>query len=281
MSQKLHALSAFRASAWVMTLVLFCLSASGWAAPPKRPSPPPAQGCSAWQDDFSSRKLDSKRWVVANGQAPGYITGSHIGYYQPDHVSVQNGFLKILLTQETGLVDGSNGYISRGGLIYTKATCGYGTYEWTMRMSSTSSTPNGSGAWVSGSVSAGFLYVNNSETEIDFEYSARSPEDVWAVNWLNTDPRHDPTPSMEAADTTSLLDATAVFHTYKFIWAPGVITFYIDDVQVAQHTTHVPIAPAYFMINHWGTNSDGWGGPATPGVSRYFYVDSVSYTPLQ
>ena len=35
------------------------------------------------------------------------------------------------------------------------------------------------------------------------------------------------------------------------------------------------------MINHWGTNSDGWGGPATPGVSRYFYVDSVSYTPLQ
>jgi beta-glucanase (GH16 family) len=280
MAQKLHGRSPFRASPWVTALMLLCIAARGWAAPAKRPSPP-AQGCAAWQDDFSSRRLDSKRWVVANGQAPGYTAGNHIGYYQPDHVSVENGFLKILLTQETGLVDGSDGYISRGGLVYTKATCGYGTYEWTMRMSSTSSTPNGSGAWVSGSVSAGFLYVNNSETEIDFEYSALSPDYIWTVNWLNTNSHRDPTEAMETADAIELLDATTTFHTYKFVWAPGVITFYVDDVQVAQHTTNVPSSPAYFMINHWGTNSPYWGGPATPGVNRYFYVDSVSYTPPQ
>ncbi|MBZ5562764.1 MAG: glycoside hydrolase family 16 protein [Acidobacteriia bacterium] len=281
MSKKLHVLCPFGALAWVITLVLLSLSANGWAAPAKRPSPPPPT-CAAWQDDFGSASLDPNRWVIANGRAPGYIPGNHIGYYQPDRVSVENGFLKILLTQETGLVDGFNGYISRGGLIYTKATCGYGTCEWTMRMSSTSSTPSGSGAWVSGSVSAGFLYVNNSETEIDFEYSALSPENVWTVNWHNTKPRRDPTSSMETADAVPMPDATVYPpHTYRFVWAPGVLTFYIDDGQVAEHTTDVPSAPAYFMINHWGTNSTGWGGPATPGVSRYFYVDSVSYTPLQ
>ena len=34
------------------------------------------------------------------------------------------------------------------------------------------------------------------------------------------------------------------------------------------------------MINHWGTNSDNWGGTATVGTTRYAYFDWVSYTPL-
>jgi beta-glucanase (GH16 family) len=264
-----------RAVAWTAVLVIVGGMMSAAAAPPKRPS---GQGCSAWQDDFSSGKLAPDRWVVASGQAPGYIAGNHIGYYQPDHVTIENGYLKILLTQEGSA---SKGYISRGGLVYTKATCGYGAYEWTMRMSSTAASSDASGAGVSGSVSAGFLYVNNSETEIDFEYSAATLEDVWAVNWLNTHPRRTPTSAMETATRVSESDATATFHTYRFIWAPGVISFYIDDGLVATHTTDVPSTPAYFMINHWGTNSSGWGGWATPGTSRYFYVKSVSYTPPQ
>ncbi|MFB3923110.1 MAG: glycoside hydrolase family 16 protein [Terriglobia bacterium] len=250
------------------------------AAPPKRPNPPPPAPCPAWSYDFGSGSIDPNIWVIANGRAPGYIAGSHIGYYDPNHVKVVNGYLQILLTQQTGVVDGNNGYISYGGLIYTKKTCGYGTYQWTMRMSSTSSTPSGSGAWVSGSVSAGFLYVNNSETEIDFEYSAASPQYVWAVNWLNTNPRRDPSSSMETATAVNWPVATAYpEHTYTFVWAPGIITFYFDGALVATHTTDVPSAPAYFMINHWGTNSPNWGGLATPGTNRYFYVKSASYTP--
>jgi len=33
------------------------------------------------------------------------------------------------------------------------------------------------------------------------------------------------------------------------------------------------------MINHWGTNNPLWGGTATIGVERYFYVDWVRFTP--
>jgi hypothetical protein len=27
------------------------------------------------------------------------------------------------------------------------------------------------------------------------------------------------------------------------------------------------------MINHWGTNNTGWGGLATPNITRYMFVE--------
>ncbi len=238
--------------------------------------------CSTWQDDFSGTQLDLSLWVIPSGQAPGYIPGQHIGYYQPDHVSVGGGFLSMLLTQEIGSVDTNPaGVVSRGALIYTQMKCGYGTYEWTMRMSSTAGSPAEPGYPASGSVSAGFIYVNNSQTEIDFEFSGQNSDTVYAVNWLNPTPSSDPTPADETFTAVSPFDSTSAFHTYRFVWEPGMISFFIDGILQAQHTTNVPTAPAYFMINHWGSDSPNWGGPATLGTARYFYVDRVSYTPLQ
>ena len=56
---------------------------------------------------------------------------------------------------------------------------------------------------------------------------------------------------------------------------------YIDGKLVSTHTSNIPSAPAYIMINHWGTNSTGWGGQATIGVQRYLYVSSFTYTPYE
>ena len=72
----------------------------------------------------------------------------------------------------------------------------------------------------------------------------------------------------------------AGFHHYKFVWVPGKIDYYIDGVLVSTHTSNLPSAPAYIMMNHWGTNSTGWGGLATVGVERYLYVSSFNYTPM-
>jgi endo-1,3-1,4-beta-glycanase ExoK len=238
------------------------------------------QPSSGWRDDFSSGQIDATRWVVGNGQAPGYIPYYHIGYYDPTHVSVADGYLVMLLTQENGTVDETGqGVISRGGLLYTRQTYGYGTYEWRMRMSSTSTTSEGDGNPESGSVSAGFLYVNNSQTEIDFEFSGLNPSTLWLVSWLNPNPKLDPTGANETYTAVQPFDSTSSFHTYKFVWQRGKITYYIDGVLKAVHKTNVPKAPAYFMINHWGTDGPNWGGTASVGVSRYFYVDWVSYTP--
>jgi glycosyl hydrolase family 16 len=240
---------------------------------------------SGWEEGFSAGRLDSRFWEIGNGRAPGYLAGNHIGYYQPDHIGFASDagggrYLSLLLTQENGPVDSNpNGVISRGVLLQTRKVYGYGTYEWRMRMSSSAATPQGAGNAVSGSVSAGFVYANNSETEIDFEFSGRQPDTLFMVNWLNPKPALDPTPEGETLSTLQNVDVTGVFRVYKFVWEPGRITLYIDGSQIAVHTTDVPSTPAHFMINHWGTNSMNWGGMATVGRPRYFYVDWVRFTP--
>ncbi len=242
--------------------------------------PSAAKGCQAWVDYFNQGRLDPARWTVANGAAPGYIAGYHRGYYDPTHVSLANGMLSMLLTQTIGTVDGNSGGVtSRGAMIFTNSACGYGTYEWTMRMSSTADSPGVYGEPVSGSVSAGFIYVNNSQTEIDFEFSGLDPETLWLVNWLNPNPRQDPTEANETYTGITPFESAAGFHNYKFVWSRGKISYYIDGVWKADHTTNVPTAPAYFMINTWGTDSGNWGGAATLDTPRYVYVSKAAFTP--
>jgi beta-glucanase (GH16 family) len=265
--------------------MLALLLAGVLALPTLAAGAPPGKPGSAWRDDFSGTTLSKKFWVIASGQAPGYRAGIHLGAYDPSHVKLvadgTGSYLQLLLTQQIGTVDSNpTGTLSQGALIYTKSKYGYGTYEWRMRMSSTSATPNGSGDSVSGSVSAGFVYVNNSQTEIDFEFSALDPDTLYMVNWLNPNPLTDPTDADRTYDTLYSLTVSTEFHNYKFVWQPGQIDFYVDGVLRSTHTTNVPSAPAYFMINHWGTDSPYWGGAATTGTSRYFYVDWVQFTPL-
>ncbi len=231
-----------------------------------------AQASSGWQDDFTGSTLDLSRWIVMNGQAPGAIADNHIGYFQPDRVSLSNSYLVLLLTQENGQVGTNpNGVISRGGGIHTTQTYGYGTYQWRMRMSSTAGSPLDAGNAVSGSVSAGFIYVNNSQTEIDFELSGQTPNTLFMTDWHGI--------NNSTTVSVPLYGISSDFHTYKFVWTRGKITYYVDDVVQATVTTNVPTAPAYFMISHWGSNSTNWGGLATIGVSRYFYIDWASYSP--
>ncbi|HXE76086.1 MAG TPA: glycoside hydrolase family 16 protein [Candidatus Xenobia bacterium] len=248
---------------------------------PGAPAAPKPNRGSGWEDDFTGGQLDRKRWTVSSWWAPGYIANDHIGYYEPENVSLQGGYLVMRLWQEPGLVDENpNGVISHGAHVTTKQKYGYGTYEWRMRMSSTAATPTGVGEPVSGSVSAGFIYVNNSQTEIDFEFGGHLPETLYMVNWYNTDPSTGPFESQEEYTAEPIPGLNSQFMTFKFVWEPGKISYYVNRELKAVHTTNVPTAPAYFMINHWGTNNPYWGGPATFNTDRYFYIDWVRYTPL-
>ena len=255
----------------------------------------------AWEDHFEG-VLDENRWTIEYegrpGQkfgAPGFIANTHVGYYLADaeHVKLDNGSLRLRLKQEQ---DGTL-VTSSGALIFTQQTYGYGTYEWRMRMSSTAATPYEGGFPTSGGVSAGFIYVNNSETEIDFEYSGHVLQDadssndarIYMGNWHNQDPSTDPNEVTESTFSTPIVPgANTDFRTYKFIWKEGKITFFIYDdsgttlIYQTEQTTNVPSAPAHFMINHWGTNNpNGFGGGATIGVDRYFHVDWVKFTPQE
>ena len=233
----------------------------------------------AWDEQFSG-PLSGKKWTISEWFAPGYRPGQHQGYYEAENAVVQDGCLVMRLWQETGDVDGNpDGVISHGAHIASKQKYGYGTYEWRMRMASTATSPMGAGEPVSGGVSAGFTYVNNSEAEIDFEFAGHAADTLYMASWHNTSPATGPFDDQLTESVAPLSDVSDAFHTYKFVWEPGRVSYYVDDVLQAVHTTDVPSAPSYFMINHWGTNSPFWGGLATLDVERYFYVDWVRFTP--
>jgi endo-1,3-1,4-beta-glycanase ExoK len=225
-------------------------------------------GSNTFSDTFGGGHLDPSKWLATNGPAPGNISGVNYGSFVSSNVDLSKGMLCLKLTQQQG----PNGIISVGGEIQSATTYSYGTYEWVMRASSTSSTPTGTGSVVSGQISSGFSFVNNSQTEIDFEIEGQHPNTVWMTNWQTTSRKQYSSVFLSAPD--------AGFHRYKFVWVPGKIDFYVDNVLVSSHTNNVPSAPAYIMMNHWGTNSKGWGGLAAVGVQRYLYISSFMYTPL-
>jgi endo-1,3-1,4-beta-glycanase ExoK len=224
-------------------------------------------GNGSFSDNFGTGNLDPSKWLASNEPAPGNISGVNYGSFVPSNVDLSKGMLCLKLQQQQG----ASGVLSIGGQLQSLTTYGYGTYEWVMRASSTSATPSGAGSVVSGQISSGFSFVNNSQTEIDFEVEGQNPNTVWMTNWIST--------TQKQYSNVSLANPEAGFHHYKFVWSPGKIDYYIDGTLVSTHTSNVPSAPAYIMINHWGTNSTGWGGHATVGIERYLYVSSFIYTP--
>lgn len=246
-------------------------------APPPVPPPVPKP---TFIDTFAAGKLDTTKWIASNWGAPGNVTGVNQGTFDPTHLDFTQGMLRITVTQTqlAGAAQGK-GVVSVGGEIQSKQTFGYGTYDIVMRMSSTSPTANGAGSIVSGSDSGFFTFLNNSETEIDIEYLGANPSNIWLTNWINTTPANPPTQHQYSEPAAAgLADG---FHDYKMVWAPGKVDWYIDGKLMAEHTQDVPSKPAYIMLNFWGTNSTSWGGLATVGTTRYFYVKSVSFTPAQ
>jgi hypothetical protein len=226
---------------------------------------PSAPAGATFFDNFSSGSLDTSKWIPSNWGAPGG------GTFVPSNLDFSTGMLRIKVTQT---YNSSGGIASVGGELQSKQILGFGTYEWVIRASSTSSTPTGSGVAVSGQISSGFVYVNNSQTEIDSpEIEGQNPGTLWWTTWTSVNTK-------QSTSSQAPFAPEAGFHSYKCVWTPSSISFYVDGALVSQHTGVVPQTPAYAMINHWGTNSTGWGGLATPNVTRYMFVRSFSFVPL-
>jgi beta-glucanase (GH16 family) len=224
-----------------------------------------AQG--AFVDTFDGGSLNTSLWVVDTGNAPGNIANVNVGTLSASNVDLSQGVLAMKLTQT-----GSAPVTSVGAEVRSVNTYGYGTYEWVMRASSTATTPGGAGSVTSGQISSGFTYINNSQTEIDSpEIEGQTPNLLEWTNWSTT--------AKQQYSSTTLANPQAAFHSYKFIWQPGQVDFYVDGALVTTHTMNVPSAPAYILMNHWGTNSTGFGGLATSGTTRWLYFSKFAYSP--
>jgi len=178
-------------------------------------------------------------------------------------------------------VDDSGVLHSDGAEIKTIANFGYGTYEFELKASSTEENPySRDGKSVSGSITGAASFLHLSETEIDIEYEGdpHRAHLIWTSTWV--DEKKAPQQTKVRMPNIHAYWPQQRFHTYKYIWKPGKVTFYRDGELISVHTKVVPEKPAPFLFNHWGTNSLDWGGLASPGKTRYMYVKSFSFTPL-
>ncbi len=246
------------------TAILTVLTVGAWAQSPK------------FSDTFSEGRLDTSKWKIATYNSPDSKPGINNGKYAPSAIDFTQGMLRISVQQSApgGPVE------SLGGAIISKERFGFGTYDFEMRMSSTSPTPEGDGETMTGAVSSGFVYYNKSESEIDLEFLGNENA-IWISTWNNTNPSVDPTSFDRVTKKVSNKSLATGFHHYTLQWTPKAVDVYIDSTQVAHQTHHVPQSPGYIILQHRGTNSDQWGGTATPGTTRYMYVKSVSYTPME
>ncbi len=237
-----------------------------------------------FSDDFNTGKLDTNKWKIGTYKSPDSHPDVNDGVYIPEALDFSHGMLAITSTQPRNHSGHRGGAVqSYGGIIISKERFGYGTYEFVMRMSTTSPTPDGKGDTQTGSVSSGFLYWNKSESEIDLEFLG-DENAIWITNWYNKHPKDAPKPPFDdiRQETQVENDYLATrFCTYRIEWTPGRVKVYIDDTLVAEHKHHVPTAPAQIILQHRGTNSDKWGGVAAIDQTHYFYVKSVSFTPMK
>jgi beta-glucanase (GH16 family) len=208
---------------------------------------------SSSQNEFTFSGLT---WEKDSGTAPPVgNTNGNTGAFSTANVAVGNEIVLTLTQTEQG-----SQILSEGAEIRTKQAFGYGTFEFTSRVS----------AVVSGTTASGFLFTNNSQTEIDMEQTGNRPDAVDCTNWSGLQNYQD-------SEITGF-DQTAS-HDFKIVWQAGEVDWYVDGQLIVSHTQAVPVAPAPFLFNVWGTNKSTWGGYATPNVTRSMSVSNFRYTP--
>lgn len=220
----------------------------------------------SFEDNFDT--IDTKYWNVSDWAAPGNLNQNN-GMFEIENVSIVDGYLRLELNQYVA-DDGS--IISLGGELSSVYEFGYGTYEFRMRSGSTSETPYGIGDNVSGGVSASFTYQTDAITEIDIEFEGQNTY-THLLSWVNG-----------TRQNWAQLDLGIThdrFYTYRIIWSEESIVFFRDSIEIGRHSGNIPSIPSPMFFNHWGTNNRWWGGIASPGVSRYMFVDYFRFEPLQ
>jgi len=195
-------------------------------------------------------------WEKDSGTAPpvGNVNGN-VGSFSTSNVAVGDEIVLTLTQIEQG-----GQILSTGAEIHTKQAFGYGTFEFTSRVSEV----------VSGTTASGFLFTNNSQTEIDMEQTGNKPDAVDCTNWFGLQNYQDT--EITGFDQT-------LSHDFKIVWSANEVDWFVDGQLIVRHTQAVPVAPAPFLFNIWGTNKNEWGGYATLDVTRSMYISNFRYTP--
>lgn len=233
---------------FILTLMV-CMGMVAFAAPPLG-------------DPFTAEfdGFDTVNWHKADGWTNGSMFNCG---WKANHVTFSEGNMTLTLDNEK-----SSGRPYTAGEYRTNKFYHYGTYEVRMKA-----------AKQAGVVSSFFTYTGPSDNqpwdEIDVEILGKDTTKMQVNYFVNGVGGHE---GMIALG----FDASEDFHTYKIVWMPESIEWYVDDVLV--HTAkgkNLPKRPQRIMMNLWpGIGVDGW-------LQSFHYkqplkaeYDWVKYSPL-
>ena len=182
-----------------------------------------------FSDEFNGTTLDTSKWntLLGGSHTPGTNHGE-LQYYTDDSVTLSGGVLH--LTGARRLMQGFN-YTS--GVIATEGKFSqlYGYFEIKAKV------PAGNGFWPAFWMLPPTLWAP--ETDI-LEMKGSNPSKNYMTNhWSGG----------SNGGTYTGPNFSTSFHTFGVAWSAGSLTWYIDDVQRFQSTSHVSSVPMYLIAN--------------------------------
>ncbi len=219
-----------------ITLILITLLMSVFAFSPSK------KGYKlVWQDNFSSKNIDTKAWTHEVARS-GWVNNEKQRYTDGENAVQKKGKLMLIARYE------NNEYTSARMITENKRMFTYGYFEIKAKL------PSGNGTWP-----ALWMLGNNNDQvgwpdcgELDImEHIGREPGVVFSS--IHNRSGYGATPY---SGKVNIINPYDKFHIYAMEWTPEYITFFVDDRQIYYYKPETKTPenwpfdkPAYFIFN--------------------------------
>ena len=214
-------------------------------------------------DTFSSKKMDSKKWLIPTWYSP--YDGTYVGrtQFRTSQNSglplIKSGYARIELEtyNPTGFSMYGTDLISKRSF---KTTSKGVLFTYVVRMQQ---------KFPKGAVAGLFLYSlkEGSDTlhdEIDFELLGNDPKKVH-TNIYGNEPLGVGRPTSHRFKSGSATTS----HTYQILWATDSVSWYVDGTLVRTITSAeapIPTGPMFLHVNYWAPDA-GWTEAYSSGLA--------------